>query len=126
MLLMMSDTTRPMTPTIIRISPMVLRLKPSVWTLTANFRIAPTAMRTIDVPMAMSASLQVDVPFRGTRLRRSEPELRGQVIRICPARRAKCGSLGRPERRSPRGRGGFAQAAEGTRTLDLLHGKQTL
>jgi hypothetical protein len=32
----------------------------------------------------------------------------------------------RPERRKPRICGAFSEAAEGTRTLDLLHGKQTL
>jgi hypothetical protein len=32
----------------------------------------------------------------------------------------------RPERRNPRLSGGFCEADEGTRTLDLLHGKQTL
>ena len=31
-----------------------------------------------------------------------------------------------PERENPRGGGGFPEAADGIRTHDLLHGKQTL
>ena len=52
----------------------------------------------------------------------SERELQTTNARIGSDPRAD-----RPlERQKPRACGAFAEAAEGTRTLDLLHGKQTL
>src|SRR3954449_3333501 len=44
-------------PTSIRITPTVCRSMPETCAVTAYFRIAPTAIRRIDVPMVMSASI---------------------------------------------------------------------
>jgi hypothetical protein len=49
-----SDTSRPIAPAIIRMIPTVLMLKPSVVTLTAKVRIAPTTSRKMLAPMLMS------------------------------------------------------------------------
>jgi hypothetical protein len=47
------------------------------------------------------------------------------IDEMTPTRRdIRC--MTRYEREKPRLGGAFPQAAEGTRTLDLLHGKQTL
>src|SRR5881227_4257640 len=44
-------------PTSIRITPTVCRSMPETCAVTAYFRIAPTAISSIDVPMVMSASI---------------------------------------------------------------------
>jgi len=43
----------PMIPTIIRIVPTVWRSSPERWAVTAYLRIAPIAIRTIEVPIVM-------------------------------------------------------------------------
>jgi len=52
-----SETRRPIAPTTIKMTPIVFRLKPSVLTVTAYFRMAPTAIRKMLVPMPMTAPL---------------------------------------------------------------------
>ena len=46
-----SDNSRPTTPTTIRITPTVSRLTPETCAVIAYFRIAPTAIRKIEVPI---------------------------------------------------------------------------
>src|SRR5215204_2026068 len=48
---MNSPITSPSAPTIIRITPTVWMSTPATVAVTAYFRIAPTAMRKIDVPI---------------------------------------------------------------------------
>src|SRR6476646_2952469 len=51
-----SDITNPTTPTAIRMSPTMCQLTWAVCTVTANRRIAPTAISTMDVPIPIFAS----------------------------------------------------------------------
>src|SRR5918996_1709584 len=48
--------TSPTAPTIIRIRPAAWMLMPATVAVTAYFRIAPTAMRNIDVPIVIRPS----------------------------------------------------------------------
>src|SRR4051812_41348588 len=48
-----SEINRASAPTTIRITPAVWRSMPAKCAVTANFRIAPSAIRNIDVPMYM-------------------------------------------------------------------------
>ena len=51
------DRTRPITPTIMRMTPTVWMLNPGVLTVTAKSRIAPTAIRKMLVPRPIPPSL---------------------------------------------------------------------
>ena len=51
-----------MIPTTMRITPTVASSMPEIVAVTANFRIAPTAMRNIEVPMPMRPSFPTRAP----------------------------------------------------------------
>src|SRR4051794_28920905 len=99
------------------------RDSPRVVTSVAAGALPPHPQRPIDVDGG-SISLG-GTGFGVTTLSRSSRRRAGRArLQIGPLSWSAGGERASSERRKPRRSGAFSQAAEGTRTLDLLHGKR--